>query len=116
MSMPSQIVVIEPTHISGERGQWYRVHHGGAVLIEHTWNPEYDAARALVAKGVTGRVEVWRAGKPHADTTFIAERAAKLTIEENEKVGPRLIPWKAFAGLPGRSETADLDLAATLVA
>ena len=32
----------------------------GGVLIEETWNPEFEACRALVARGVKGRLEVWR--------------------------------------------------------
>ena len=56
-------ITIEPTEIRGERGQRYRVHYGDAVLIEDTWNPEFEACRALVARGITGRLDVWRAGK-----------------------------------------------------
>ena len=39
-------IAIEPTDIRGERGCHYRVLYAGEVLIEDTWNPEYDAARA----------------------------------------------------------------------
>jgi hypothetical protein len=56
-------IVIEPTGVRGERGCHYRVLNAGEVLIWDTWSPEYDAARALLALGVTGRVEVWRDGK-----------------------------------------------------
>jgi hypothetical protein len=52
-------IVIEPTVIRGERGQRYRVHFEGAILIEDCWNPEFEAARAL-ARGITGRLKVWR--------------------------------------------------------
>jgi hypothetical protein len=45
----------------GERGQYYLVYFEGAVLIEDTWNPEFEVCRALVARGVTGRLEVWPA-------------------------------------------------------
>jgi hypothetical protein len=48
-------IAIEPTDIRGERGLHYRVHYAGEVLVEDTWSPEYDAARALLALGVTGR-------------------------------------------------------------
>jgi hypothetical protein len=56
-------IVIEPTTIRSERGQHYRFHFEDAVLIEETWNPEFQACRALVARGITGRLETWRAGK-----------------------------------------------------
>src|SRR5262245_57606099 len=88
-------IAIEPTGVRGERGLHYGVHYAGAVLIEDTWNPEYDAARALVAKGIAGKVEVWRGGK--AVSTMAVERAAELTIVENANVGPAVGRWKAFA-------------------
>jgi hypothetical protein len=39
-------------------------------------------------KGITGKVEVWREGAAYAASTFIAEKAAKLTILESRKEGP----------------------------
>jgi hypothetical protein len=109
---------IEPTDIRGERGQRYRVLHAGGVLIEDTWNPEFDAARALVALGVTGQAEIWRDGK--AVSTMDIEAAAESTIVENASVGPRLSPWMPFSpysvappagvsGWAGVMEPADAD-------
>jgi hypothetical protein len=118
---------IEPTETRGERGQRYRVHHAGEVLTEETWCPEYDAARALVAKGIAGRVEIWRDGK--AASTMDIEGAAESTIVENANTGPRLGKWVPFspygpvagqdavsrgwvappAAVPGRPGTADED-------
>ena len=46
-------IVIEPTSIRGERGQYYRVYFRDAVLIEETWNPDFEAFRKLVARGFT---------------------------------------------------------------
>lgn len=57
----------EPTSIRGERGQYYRVYFVDAVLIDDTWNPEFEACRAFVARGVTGWLETWRVGKTHPD-------------------------------------------------
>jgi hypothetical protein len=65
MAVRAHRITIEPTSIRGERGQYYRVYFEGAVLIEDTWNPEFEACRALVARGITGRLETWRAGKSH---------------------------------------------------
>src|SRR5262245_29994958 len=59
-------IYIEPTTIRGDRGQYYRVHYRGAPLIDETWNPEFEACRALSARGIAGRLEVWRFGKGHA--------------------------------------------------
>ena len=38
----------------GARGNRYRVLHDGIVIVEHTRDPEHDAARALLALGITG--------------------------------------------------------------
>src|SRR5262245_13975124 len=88
-------IFIEPTTIRGERGQYYRVHFQDAVLIDETWNPEFEACRALLARGVTGPAEVWRYGKDHPDMLIrdIA-KAAEWTVEENEKHGPRFVRWR----------------------
>lgn len=88
-------IVIQPTTIRGDRGQRYRVHFEGAVLIEETWNPEFEACRALVARGVTGRLEVWRAGAAYAAMIVpdIA-KAAGWTVVESDTVGPVIRRWK----------------------
>jgi hypothetical protein len=94
---PADRILIEPlATISGDRGQWYAVHHAGAVLVERTWNPEFDAARALAAKGVTGRIQMRRPGKSHPDSAFVVEKVAQLTIAETELSGPRIVPWRPF--------------------
>jgi hypothetical protein len=43
MAVKAHRIVIEPTSIRGERGQYYRVYFEGTVLIEDTWNPEFEA-------------------------------------------------------------------------
>ena len=52
------------------------------VLIED-WNPEFEACRVLVARGITGRLETWRIGKTHPDMT------GRWTVVENDKEGQR---------------------------
>jgi hypothetical protein len=97
--------------------------HAGKVLIESTRNPEFDACRALLARGITGRLEVWRPGRVSADMRLDIERGARLTIRETDDRGLRLVRWEPFstdeapnAVLSGRveSRTADRELAATL--
>jgi hypothetical protein len=45
----------------GVRGPVYRVLYADEVLLEH-WNPEFEACRALLARGITGKLETWRPG------------------------------------------------------
>ena len=92
MAVKAHRIVIETTSIRGERGQYYRVHFEGAVLIEDTWNPEFEACRALVARGVTGRLETWRTGKTVPDI----EEGARWTVVENDKEGPVIKRWEPF--------------------
>lgn len=77
---------------SAGRSDRYDVHlDTGELLLGKSDEPIFDACRQLAARGVTGRLEVWRAGKPHADVIVRdIVRAAGWTIEETAKVGPRL--------------------------
>ena len=58
-------IEIEPSHVVGDRGQRYRVTYAGEVLSESTWNPEFQACRAPLARGITGKLQVWRPGKAY---------------------------------------------------
>src|SRR5262249_45938591 len=88
-------IIIEPTAL-GDRGQRYRVTYAGETLIESTRNPEYDACRALLAKGVTGRLEVWRVGTTFPASSIDIERGARWTILETERESPRIVRWRSF--------------------
>ena len=87
-------IYIEPTSNRGDKGQYCREHFQDAVLIPETWNPEFEACRALLARGVIGRLEVWRFGKDYPDMLVrdIA-KAAQWTVKEDEKRGPRFARW-----------------------
>lgn len=77
---------------SSGRGGRYDVHlETGELLLGKSVEPIFDACRQLAARGVIGRLEVWRAGKRHADAIVRdIVRAAGWTIEETAKAGPRL--------------------------
>src|SRR5262245_36521442 len=122
--MAATSIHIEPTSsIRGERGQYYRVHYQGAVLIDETTNPEVEGCRTLLARGVTGCLEVWRPGKAYPDMLVrdIA-KAAEWTVEENEEHGPRFVRYrprpadlsqKAISPSAGIAPAAVLGLGAT---
>jgi hypothetical protein len=88
-------IIIEPT-TCGERGQRYRVTYAGETLIESTRNPEYDACRALLARGVNGRLEIWRAGVAFPASSIDIERGARWTALETERESPRIVRWRSF--------------------
>jgi hypothetical protein len=108
-------IYIEPTSIRAERGQRYRVHFQGAVLIDETWNPEFEACRALLARGVSGRLEVWRPRGSFPGLILDIAKAARLNVEESATVGARIVPWVPFAmGAGSETRASDEGAAATL--
>jgi hypothetical protein len=54
-----------------EHGQRYWVTCAGETLAEGRRNPIFYACRALLARGITDRLEVWRPGKISADMSAI---------------------------------------------
>ena len=61
-ALRSTRVEFEPIGLT-EHGRRYRVTYAGETLVEGRRNPIFDACRALLARGITGRLEVWRRGK-----------------------------------------------------
>jgi len=112
MAVKAHRIIIEPTTIRGERGPHYRVHFDGGVLIEETWNPEFEACRKLVARGFTGPAEIWRIGRAFPDMiVHDLEVAARYTVEENASRGPLIVPWRPWVALT--QPDADLSLEGT---
>jgi hypothetical protein len=69
------------------------------IAAEHTFiegrrNPIFDACRALLERGITGRLEVWRRGKTSADMQLDIERGAGLAICETATESLRVVPWR----------------------
>jgi hypothetical protein len=92
MSMSTRIEI--ETAGLGERGQRYRVLYAGKVLIETTRVPEFDACRALVELGISGRLEVWHKGASFAAMRLDIDSCAGWTAEESDRIGPRLARWE----------------------
>jgi hypothetical protein len=75
-------------------GAKYRVtDEDGRVLVASSRDPEFDVARVLLAEGVAGRLEVWRATGTEAAMYLDIEKAAGLTVEETVTKGPRMVKW-----------------------
>ena len=73
-------VVITPTSL-GNRGRQYAVTYSGDLLCESR-TPIFAACRVLLARGITGRLEVWRQGRASADLQLDIERGANLAIKD----------------------------------
>jgi hypothetical protein len=70
----------------------YSVLFDGKLLVEGSRDPECDAARALLAKGVTGQLTLCdgKTGRPR--TVIDIEKAARLCVKE----GPlRFAPYES---------------------
>jgi hypothetical protein len=76
-------------------GYVYEVLKDGKVLLASI-NPELSACRLLASEGVQGKARFWREGRTEHDIEFDIERAAKLTLRENEQSGPRFVKFKPF--------------------
>jgi hypothetical protein len=92
---PSTRVELEPIGLT-EHGRRYRVTYAGGTLVEGRRNPIFDACRALLARGITGRLEVWRRGNTSADMQLDIERGAGLAICETATVSLRVVPWQPW--------------------
>jgi hypothetical protein len=95
----------------GARGPIYRVMCAGEVLIEACKCPLFDSCRALLAQGITGRLELWRPGKTTFDAACDVQVGAQYTIIETETVSLRLAKWvpappEAISRLRHRARTA----------
>ena len=88
----SAVIEIEPTKITGT-GQRYRVWCGGEILVDSSRNPFTDSARALVGKGVTGRLQMKRVGRDQIDAEGLIAVLATLTVSEGQNHGPRVVKW-----------------------
>lgn len=93
----------------------YDVHlDGGEQLLTRSKDPEFASARALLARGVTGRLETWRAGATSPGMVLDIETAAKLSTRERDRAGrPAIEPYVPHP--LGRGNTGKREGAATLV-
>ena len=76
-------------------GYVYEVLKDGKVLLASI-NPEFAACRLLASEGVIGKARFWREGRTAHDSEFDIQRAAKFTVRENERDGPRFVKFKPF--------------------
>ena len=88
-----------PSRQGRQRHCWYLydVIFGGKVIVADSADPETDLARALMAQGIVGAVEIFdgRTGKPRSRVNI--EAASKVTFREDRRRGP---PDKLAVHLP----------------
>jgi hypothetical protein len=82
-------VELELTHYAGTRAR-YRVTYLGKTLIESARDPEFEACRALLARGVTGTLVTYNPGSSVARMRIDIAKGAQLMTIDNAEVGPRV--------------------------
>lgn len=94
-----------PRWIGGVRyGYLHDVEMDGETIVNRSRTPEHDFARVLLARGVTGKVQlVDPDGSPRM--VVDVERMAPWTVVEDDRRGLRLVRWKPFS-LGASSEEA----------
>lgn len=82
---------LHPLRVGGRAGYVYSVIYDGKLLVERSSDPECDAARALIAMGITGKLTLLdgKTGKPR--TIINIEKAARLRCREG-RCAPYLLP------------------------
>jgi hypothetical protein len=95
-------ITIEPVSL-GARGERYRITYAGAVLIESSRDPGFDACRTLLALGATGKLEVWWRDRSCPAMIFDIEGAARLTVSETDKEGLRVVRYRPFVAVEAQN-------------
>jgi hypothetical protein len=101
---------LHPIWAGGRAGYVYSVIYDGKILVERSRDPECDAARALLAKGITGTLTMLdgKTGKPR--TIINIEKAAGLITTEENRSGLRFRkPPRATDNSPRSPETGSVD-------
>ena len=98
---------LHPIWVGGRNGYIYSVVYNGQLLVEHSRDPECDAARALLARGIMGRLVMCdgKTGKPR--TIIDIEMAAKLRTVETGNA-PRFRN-ETYAESPQTAETDEAE-------
>jgi hypothetical protein len=92
---------VHPHWAGGRAGYVYSIIYDGELLVDRSPAPEGDAARALLARGITGRLTLLdgKTGRPRI--AFNSEKMARLCAKE----GPlRFAPYVSRPNRPCAGE------------
>jgi hypothetical protein len=80
----------------------------GTVLLKSSRQPLLDGARALLAQGIDPETVLVMARKSAGTESLLARAgdAAKLTVQEGDRVGPRFVKWKPYPQSPADENNA----------
>jgi hypothetical protein len=101
---------LHPLWVGGRDGYRYSVIFEGKLLVDRSRDPECDAARALVARGITGKLTMLdgKTGKPRIIIDL--EKAAGLITSVENRSGLRFRKSpRATDNAPPSLETGSVD-------
>lgn len=94
----SVIATLRPYCVGGDKyGYLYDVVVDGETIVRRSHAPEHDACRALLAKGITGRLTLMdMSGTPRSSLDI--EKAAPWTVIEDDKRGLLVVRYREWPG------------------
>jgi hypothetical protein len=89
--------VIEVQEIANKGN--YKVWHDGEIIIESCKDPLTEAARVMVNKGITGRIQMKRRGSDKIDMEGLIAVLATLTVGINKWGTPVFVKYRELASI-----------------
>jgi hypothetical protein len=87
---------VPPPKRGVQRESWYHydIVFDGETIVAGSITPEFDACRVLLARGLTGKLDIFDAVTKKLCMTVDIEKGARLTVGETRKAGPAFAKWK----------------------
>ena len=92
---PVNYIDIEETKVTNKTTM-YRVWYKNKVLLESSRDPEYEACRELLRRGITGKLVTFSLGNDVPRMKMDIEKAAKRTCVEPNRGRIRTQPYKPY--------------------
>ena len=83
------------TPLAGRAGR-FSVTYGGETLVASARDPGTDACRALLARGITGRLVTRWVGSDHDAMSMDIAAISTRRVEESDRHGLRVVAFRAF--------------------
>ena len=95
---------VPPSRLGTQRESWYLYDlvFEGETIVKGSTTPELNACRVLLARGLTGKLEIFDAVTNKPRSIVDIEKGAKLTVTETRTVGPKFGKWKPQPDGPWR--------------
>ena len=88
---------LHPHWVGGKAGYLYSVIYDGELIVNRLRDPECEAARALVAKGLTGKLTLLDGKTGIPRIVINIDKAAKLRTAEPDRGVVHFQKWAPFS-------------------